>query len=156
MSTKVERPPAGSIERRVDRACRAALTAAVTLWHSTMLPVHFTTGGAAKYDYTPRTAKYMRRKARVKKHQRPLVWSGESEDAAKNDFTIRTTAIGEHLAGVVSMHMPTHFFQHPTGGDLFIDKVNELTRTTPDEEERLRDVFERRFSAELDLNLRIA
>lgn len=152
----MQRPPAGFTERKVKMAARAALSAAVTLWHSAMLPIHFTTGGAAKYDYAPRTAKYQRRKARQKKHQRPLVFTGDSEKAAKTDFTIRTTEIAGHLAGVVAMDMPTYFFQHPTSGDTFIDKVAELTRTTPDEEARLADVFNTRFASELDLNLRIA
>lgn len=161
MGMRTIRPPAGTLERKVRNAARAALGAAVTLWHSVMLPQHFTTGGAAKYDYAPRTAKYMRRKARVMKHQRPLVGanrqtSGDSERAAKTDFTIRTTQMGTHLAGVVTMNMPTYFFQHPSGGDTFIDKPAELTRTTPDEETRLQRVIDERFASEMDLNLRIA
>jgi hypothetical protein len=152
MGIKVTGHKPGVGIRRVRAAMKVAIGAAAEAWHTRMLPNHFTPGGAAKYGYAKRTAKYMRAKARRKKHQKPLRWSGESEENAKTDFTISTRSIAGHLAGVVAMDMPYYFFQHPHGGEDFIDKAGELTRVTPDEEEVLEGIFGAVLTSELNLN----
>ena len=47
-------------------------------WHVHFRPKHFTRAGAMEYGYQPRSAGYMRRKAKAKHHQDPLVYTGES------------------------------------------------------------------------------
>ena len=63
-------------------ACRNGLRAAIAAWHGEMLPQHFEASAARKYfgAYTPRTKRYMLRKAREKHHQRPMIWSGGMYD----------------------------------------------------------------------------
>lgn len=43
------------------------------------IPKHFVTGADRVYHMRPRTRKYVKRKLRVKGHNRPLVWSGRTE-----------------------------------------------------------------------------
>lgn len=156
MSIRINQPQKGYTKRQVKTATRVALQATAAFWHETMLPIHFTTGGAAKYNYTPRTAKYMRRKARVKRHQRPLRWSGQSEMQAKQDFTVTVETISGNLAGVVTMQMPDYFVKHPNNSSTHIDKPAELTRTTDQEQGILGNVFADRLMRELDIGRSVA
>lgn len=151
MKIKMQQPPKGYTKKVIREATKVALRAAAAYWHQTMLPIHFTTGAAGKYNYEPRTAKYMRRKARVKRHQRPLRWSGQSEEQAKQDFSITNETMSGHLAGVVTMQMPDYFVKHPANSETFIDKPAELTRTTEAEQEILGGVFAERLIRELDM-----
>jgi len=75
--------------REINDVIRACLTRMGETWHRAYRPKHFTRAGAKEYGYTPRKGEglhgrafwksYMGRKQRQKRHQRPLVWSGESE-----------------------------------------------------------------------------
>lgn len=54
-----------------------AWSAAGAHWHERILPRHFDLSAKTTYGYAPRTAAYMRDKARRKGHQNPLVWKGD-------------------------------------------------------------------------------
>lgn len=184
-------PPAAVIRRAVD-AVRAGVEAAVEEWHEQMMPDHFTPAGGKKYAYQPRKGDdeparlpnpkyrinrqqgfaaskptlvnphYSWRKRREKRHNKPLVWSGESERAAKS--TVRVSSRKKAKAdGIVeaaaAMDLPKYFYQVRKPGyhasragdgkglsrvtDLPPDKPAELTRALPDEERRLGETVER-------------
>jgi len=107
------------------------------MWHTDMLPHHFTTDAARVYQYQPRVRKYMIKKARYKGHQRPLVWSGESMQMLMAARRVTSTAKGVR----VSMLGPKHWYQYRI--DLLQpDKTDEVTRTTADEEQRMQRAFD--------------
>lgn len=147
MST-VQRPAKGKSASAITRAVREAMVEGAEYWHTNMMPQHFTSGAAAKYNYAPRTRKYMRRKASKMGHQRGLEYSGHSRMQAKEDYNIRGGSIAGRPSGTVSMSMPSYFVQHPKGST-FIDKPAELTRTTSDEERELAGVVTRAVAERL-------
>lgn len=136
---------------RVRKAVRAGLMAAVEHWHTTMMPGHFTPKAVAKYDYAPRTKKYMIRKARREHHQNPLMYTGDSRDYAKGLARFTSTSLAGTSIATVAMMMPGYFVKHPNKGANFIDKPDELTRTTPDEQEDLGRVMVQTIMRELGL-----
>lgn len=152
MGAKMEISGQDFTTRAVQRAAMDALEIAVEVWHSRMLPKHFTASAAREYNYAPRTKGYMIRKARKMKHQRQLVWSGESEAAAKYDFKIQSTRIEGRSAAFVAMMMPGYFVKTRNPA---IDKPAEMTRTTPSEERELEGVFIEQFTRNLGLTTRV-
>ncbi len=151
MGMKVKKRLGGISERRLRAVAKAGLLACVEVWHQTMMPKHFTTSAVALYDYAPRTAPYMRRKARRMRHQKPLVFSGQSRDQAKT-ATFRGGSIASAVSASAVMSMPSYFVQHPNKGSMFIDKPDELTRTTEQERQQLAQVFTNTVRAELGMN----
>lgn len=139
--------------RAIQHAAMSALESAVEVWHSTMMPKHFTASAAREYNYTPRAKGYMIRKARKMKHQRQLVWSGDSEKAAKYDFKIQSTRIEGRAAAFVAMMMPNYFVKTRNPA---IDKPAELTRTTQAEEQQLDAIFTEQFLRNLGFATRVA
>ena len=77
-------------------------------WHKFILPKHFTRAGANEYDYMPRTKKYMIKKGRRYHHQRPLVFTGTLERAAKRIRDIRGNSKG---ANVVLKNLPAWIYR---------------------------------------------
>lgn len=72
----------GTTAPALRRARKGALKQMLVGWKRDSLPKHFTLQGFHQYGYTKRTAKYMRKKAKYKGHQRPHVYSGEAERMA--------------------------------------------------------------------------
>lgn len=145
----VQKPAQGVTERRFSAAARSALGAAVKHWHASMMPRHFTTAAVGLYGYKPRTAKYMRYKARVVKHQRPLTFSGQSRDQAEHDVKFVVRKVGDYLEASAVMLMPDYFVKSRNNGPQRINKPDELTRTTSQEERELADVFTQHLAQEL-------
>lgn len=79
-------------KRWFGQAMRTALRDAGVYWHKRILPKHFTPAAEIEYGYQKRTAKYLKRKQRVKGHQRPLVWSGVLERSLSRYAAIRPVA----------------------------------------------------------------
>lgn len=176
--------PAQVMKRAVD-AVRAGLEAAAQEWHREVMPTHFTVEGGRRYAYQPRSGDdepprlpnpaylanralgfvrskptisnphYTWVKRRQMRHNKPLVWSGASEAAAKASVKIssrKTTADASTVEGwAVMPDLPRYFYQRlkagwyrrPNAGDgkgmMHIehdtpDKVAELTRVLPSEE----------------------
>jgi hypothetical protein len=116
------------------------MLAVAEAWDKVFKMKHFEEAAAARYHYAPRTAKYTARKLRQKNETRPLVYSRETYNAA------RQKAFGRAFPTRVTMQLPTPSYiqmvprpkkeggQHPPMGD-------EITRTTPEEVEALETVY---------------
>lgn len=66
-------------------------------WHANIRPKHFQESAISEYGYRDRTPEYEDRKERQMGHSRPLVFSGESEEATER-LEIRPTSRGATLA----------------------------------------------------------
>ena len=90
------------------RAKKAELTRAINSglkvsverdYHEQFLPQHFKSSAPKKYGYSKRTKKYMIRKARVKHHQNPLMWSGALKREVTSNIEIRATKTMPKVSG---------------------------------------------------------
>ncbi len=116
-------------------------------WHTHDLPQHFRTGAAQKYDYKPRTPRYLRRKRRKLGGTPPLTWSGLMRRMLQQ-FP-RITKTQRHA--VIRMTAPRYVRQvgsyrggnHPPLGE-------EALRTTPQEARELSRVFRDTLIGELN------
>ena len=77
-------------------------------WHDVIMPKHFTVAGGHEYRYAKRTKEYMERKGMVKHHQRPLVWSGDTESEARTLLDVRAKA----MEARVVLHLPRYVYQY--------------------------------------------
>ncbi|HEX8914417.1 MAG TPA: hypothetical protein VF796_18865 [Humisphaera sp.] len=160
---------AGRAKRALSAATKAALEAAVRHWHATYLPGHFELTANRRYEYKPRKGDgeppsvpkaYLRkdgtagvrmvanpayswRKRRQKGHNRPLVWSGNLESAAKHSvrLSVRRVAAEDvvRASGTLDL-VPDYFYQYRPDLDQ-PDKADEAFRTTEDERAALGEVF---------------
>ena len=109
-------------KRRFKRIVRDGLKATVRFWHEQFEARHFTRKGAQLYGYQPRAGddegpvdargrpnwRYSWRKRKVKGHNRPLVWSGQSELRARGQLQIS----GNSKVARGRFRMPKHFYQY--------------------------------------------
>ena len=84
------------LKRQFTKAYTEALKAAAAVWRTTMLPKHFTSAGAALYDYAKRQPKYLAAKRRAKGHEDPLVYTG----ALKNLMLGQTPKVTAGSSGI--------------------------------------------------------
>jgi len=118
-------------------------------WHRRFLPGHFAAGAVGKYGYQPRSAAYMRRKARTKHHQKPLVWSGETLAAVRRRVDIKVKATRHEATGVASMFGPQHLYAYRKGRGAS-DKAMEMVSTTDGELVAFAQLIERKVARRLD------
>lgn len=146
-------------ERALDaifqRATDQAFIEAVEYWRDHFMPLHFQSGARKRYAYTPRTAGYMKRKARSKGHQKDLVWTGSSErmiigNPQKGRIRKRNGGYGAEVPIVA----PKYFFQY-NPRNKFIDKPKELTQLAAAELNFLAKNIERRIGVLFDAMTRI-
>lgn len=92
------------------KASNGAWTDAAAFWHERLLGKHFTTAAVSEYGYQPRKRRYQIVKAKAKGHQRPLVWSGETERQVKRRREVKTVrARGDKTgAAVVRLQTPRY------------------------------------------------
>lgn len=88
-------PTPRGMARELPRIQQRALETMGVYWHQHFRAKHFTPSGAREYGYAPRKGEgmavstkgfwrtYMGRKLRMKGHQNPLVWSGESRERTR-------------------------------------------------------------------------
>lgn len=156
MAVKTDAEPAFA------EATTGALTSAVFLHHREHIPRHFETGAKARYGYMPRKGDlegpslprvskkgvpytvanwhYSWRKRKTKHHNRPLVWTGNSEKAAKMYVRVKIKAVGKRQINAMGvMNLPKYFYQYTkrVDGTSAPDKWAELKATTPDERSKL-------------------
>jgi hypothetical protein len=105
-------------------------------WHDNFRAKHFTREGAFEYGYALRSRGYMIRKAKVKGHQDPLVWSGLSRELSRIK-DIRPTATSALSKVRVILHTPALNFI-PKGGN--INLRDEMTRVSEREITTLGEV----------------
>jgi hypothetical protein len=146
--------------RHVREATRFGMETVVRYWHKRYLPGHFTVDGGKKYGYQKRKGDdqpplvtsratrgayvgrqvrnnaYSYEKQRRFGHNKPLVWSGTSERAAKRSLAIRFRRIKAtgltHCYGV--MAVPAYFYKYLPGSP---NKAAEMTKATAGEVEVL-------------------
>lgn len=65
---------------------------AAEYWHKRMLERHFEPSAPGRYPgaYANRTAAYQKRKGRIKRHQRPMVWSGALLASQKSGYSLQS------------------------------------------------------------------
>lgn len=172
-----KRGGAAKMSAAVKSAATEAAEAVVSHWHERIMPDHFTVAGGKKYGYAPRrgdnepprilvTRKaksgqvyqthrnnphYSWRKRREKRHNKPLVWSGKSEQAAKMQGVIRSKYSPSTKQVKASVGMPLlqnyfYMYRKDLGAP---DKAGELTTATPDEVGTLGTVYGSDFDRQL-------
>ena len=155
------------MKRAVD-AVRLGTEAAVTEWHADIMPEHFTVAGGKKYAYQPRKGDnepprilrssgklagrtvrnnaYSWEKRRRFGHNKPLVYTGASEQDAKSAVKVssrkKAGAAGVVEASAAMPNLPKYFYQRRKDHNA-PDKPAELTRALPEEERRLAVTVER-------------
>lgn len=131
------------------RGLRRGLKMAAEEWQVKFAPRHFRYGAAKKYGMQPRSAKHVKRKRRRFGHNKPLVFTGETERWVR---TRRQAATISNRNGMVSgklqIRTPSYFFafRKDFGAP---DKVQELVATTQDEATKLLGIVEREIDIEL-------
>lgn len=153
-------------QKMIADAARDAAVDVVKYWHDRYLPEHFTVAGGKKYGYQPRKGDnepprvlrskgklanrtvsnnaYSWQKRRKFGHNKPLVYTGASEQAAKAvvKLSSRIRKADGQVVGTAAMPaLPKYFYQYRK--DLKApDKADELTRTTSSEQVDLTVVFQ--------------
>ena len=114
-------------------------------WHRYYRPKHFLPSGAMEYGYTPRKGQglsasskefwksYCGQKLRKMHHQKPLVWSGESESRTQQQ-DIRATSKGVRIV----LHAPALNCQNPNSQ---VRMWEEMTTVSPAEAQILGVIF---------------
>lgn len=163
-----ERAP-GATLKLLRAAAAAGNAAAVEHWHEHFRAGHFTPAGGRKYGYQPRKGDnepprvvsrstnpryagrtvanphYSWQKRRRMKHNKPLVWSGRSEQASK---VMKVTATSKRGVGAFTA-LPKYFYQFRR--DLKTpDKAAELTTVVSDEAEAMARVHRDAMTAHLN------
>lgn len=126
-------------------------------WWSRTLPKHFETGAAQRYQYAPRSRGYMIKKARMKGHQQPLVWSGNLRRAVLAFVEIKVMATGKNPRAKAIFNTPSS-----RGGFKYADARRrgpnskniplELTRLSTEELSRIREEIRQRVVEKLNNN----
>jgi len=129
--------------RNMENATREALKDALVYWRRNFAKEHFETGAVNKYSYQARTKGYMLRKAKVKKHQRPLVWSGTLRQAVLGQFPQpRVTKTGSEIKGHMALRVPTYTYYTKTkSGTPSPPKYDELVATSDQEADVLGQII---------------
>ena len=123
----------------LNRVKRPVWRSAGLLWHNEMRAAHFTVEGGRRLGYARRKGEgesgkrfwhsYTGQKQKRKGHQRPLVWSGESERLSR-ERDVRATSTGARVV----LHTPG-LNRRPKGGR--INLREEMTRVTAEEHGKL-------------------
>lgn len=133
----------GVRKRQLQVASRLALEDMGRLWHERFLPLHFTMGAYSRYRYRQRKgmgldpqgkafrASTVGRKLRYKRHNLPLVYSGEGRMLALGPIRLRSSS---KQARVV---LPTKF--NYKNRKSRISMRDELTKLIPEEAAALLD-----------------
>lgn len=79
-------------KRLMARVQKSALFAMAEHWHSKLRPKHFKTAASDEYGYRKRSRYYEYDKRRKRHHNRPMVWSGESERRTETNYKITGTS----------------------------------------------------------------
>lgn len=132
------------IRQATGKTVDAALRQGVEHWHGEIASRHFAANAAQVYHYEKRDTKYMRRKQALFGHQKPLVFSGRTEEKVLGAVTLR----GGRKQASATLSVPRYFYERRGTAP---DKVGELFKTLQREREEIgrimRDVIEARLAA---------
>lgn len=115
-----------------------AMKQVVRGWHRVALPKHFQSGAEKRYRYTPRTARYIKRKQR-KGVTAPLVWTGRSRRQLTQ--VIRPTGTRMLVKGKFVTDSTMRYFWMTGSGQP--NKGDELIRTIRSEEKQIAKAVEK-------------
>lgn len=142
------------MSREMGRIQRESLEQVGIYWHQNFRAKHFKPSGAKEYGYTKRKGEglpsqskefrrsYMGRKLRQRGHQKPLTWSGETEQRTQ----IRDVRATRNKVRIV-IHAPALNFR--SAGSQ-INMREEMTTVSPAEQQVLTDVFQEEMQKRLD------
>ena len=130
------------LKRGMPKIMKTANIEAGKLWHTKLLPKHFTVKGGQEYGYAQRSKRYRARKRSKKRTIAPLVWSGESKKFALGVQDVRATS----KKGVVRLH-GTKFGRTITNSK--VDMKREVTATSPRDLEMMADVMNKTIEREV-------
>ena len=121
--------------KRMDSAVRSGLQTALVHWRREFAREHFEPGAVTRYGYQSRTKLYMLRKAKAKKHQKPLVWSGTLRQMVLGQFPQpRVSRDGGKQTGSMVLKVPGYTFYTKTkSGTPAPPKYDELVTTNSHE-----------------------
>lgn len=130
---------------------RAAWDVAGDVWHTRILPKHFTEEGAAEYGYEQRSRKYTARKLRKFGHQRPLEYSGNLKRQVLRLRDVRARAANSNREGGVRVALtgPSYLSQYRKRTNE-PNKALELSRVSPADAEVLRQVLDREIEVRMN------
>lgn len=114
-------------------------------WHRDILPHHFEVSAGQRYGYQPRTRAYMIRKAKVKHHQKPLVWSGRTETGMRQQARISV------VKSTVKVTMTAAKFLNIRRNATAPDLAAEATANNPVELGEMQQRFALRMTEHLKL-----
>lgn len=131
--------------RRFLLACARANEIACRMWANEFLPGHFKRGAHGKYDYAPRSSKYLKR--RDKRGKPDLVFSGRSRDLLTNKglARFRTTKSESIFTPVVGNNI-RYFWMRPKNNP---DKPAEMKAVNDDEVRKIQKVYKLAVMSEM-------
>ncbi len=137
------------LSRELPRIIKDALYAMGLYWHDNFRAKHFLPSGAKEYGYTPRKGEgmstatkgfwrsYMGRKLRMKHHQNPLTWSGESRERTR----IRDVRATRNQVRIV-LHANALNWKNPNSS---VEMWWEMTTISAGEQKVLAEVFRQKI-----------
>jgi hypothetical protein len=136
IDVKINEGPEGKTKRFLE-ACQIADEVVCRYWAENYLPVHFQRGAHAKYNYAPRTSKYLNR--RDKRGKPDLVYTGRSRDLLTNKGNARfKTSKGQSSFDPIVGGAIRYFWMTPTKQP---NKPKEMKVVSADELRKLTKIF---------------
>lgn len=115
-------------------------------WHRTLRPRHFQADALSEYGYARRKRRYLARKRAKWGHIRPLVWSGELEQATRaRRIETRTFRTRSRMRVVLPLARKANW-RHPASQ---VNLREELTAVSDRDAERMVAVHNRTMSERL-------
>ena len=142
--------PAEEEAKAFERGLKSGIKAAAEFWRRQMAPDHFNSGAVGRYQYRPRSKKYMERKQNKFGHQYPLVFTGDSKRMILGTFS--PARVSKFKSGgfraSIKLSAPKHFFQHQKNSP-GQSKPEELKRIVPGEFDVLHAMVNEHIEREL-------
>ncbi len=141
----------GMLNKKIPGMTSESLAAGLRFWGAEFRPLHFEMGAYQRYGYAKRQVRtekgrsgYSMRKMKVKHHNRPLVYSGDSERELQQ---IEISTYTNRAYAYAKLKAPKHFFiRNP----ITLDKADELTRVIPQEEMEITEAITQDFGRRID------
>lgn len=133
-------PPSG-LKQQFQRAKKDGLRKSIDWWHEVYMPRHFRAGAKNRYDYEPRTQKYLKRKREEAGHEDPMTFSGKMKSKMQRMPKIKFDDKGG-LINFRGMPRYTYILQNSP-------KWLELINTTEDEGRVMAGKYAKFFPDEL-------
>jgi hypothetical protein len=134
----------GLPKRQFNNMKKACYGAIAQHWFEQYRPLHFRESAYSRYRFKARARDYVKRKRKRKGHNRPMVWSGESERLSR---MARITSTNK--GGKVAMSARKLNFRHPAS---VINMAEELRKVNKIEVKEIQKVFDKRLQEQFTRN----